>query len=48
MFGTYREIRGKEDICGFREMPEALAWLGLTEEPDVKLFTLLHPPIKED
>ena len=48
MFGTYREIRAKEDIRSFRKMPEALAWLGLTEEPDVKLFPLLNSPIQED
>ena len=48
MFGTYREIRGKEDIRSFKNMPDALAWLGLSAEPDPKLFPLLNPPAKKD
>ncbi len=44
MFGTLREFRGEHGIMIFREMSEAISWLGLAAEPDPELFALLKPP----
>ncbi len=41
MFGAYRENAGEQGIKLFREMKEALAWLALTEEADLNLFSNL-------
>ena len=41
MFGAYRENAGEQGIKLFRKMKEALAWLALTEEADLNLFSNL-------
>jgi hypothetical protein len=44
-FSTYRDLAGEPGIVIFREMPPALAWLGLAAEPDPGLFPKLNPPL---
>lgn len=34
LFATYREFESEKGVSVFREMKEALDWLGLSEEPD--------------
>lgn len=47
MFGIYRELGGEEGIMVFREMNTALGWLGLSAEPDPKLFADVGSPPDE-
>ncbi len=44
VFEAYRNLAGEKGISIFREMPGALSWLGLSAEPDTKLFTKLNLP----
>ena len=44
VFGTYRELAGEKGIVVFREMDDALHWLGLSTEPVASLFPALTPP----
>jgi hypothetical protein len=47
VFEAYRNLAGEKGITIFREMPGALSWLGLSAEPDPKLFTKLNIPTDE-
>jgi len=44
VFEAYRNLAGEKGISIFREMAGALSWLGLSAEPDPKLFTKLNLP----
>jgi hypothetical protein len=44
VFEAYRNLAGEKGITIFREMAGALSWLGLSAEPDRKLFTKLNLP----
>jgi hypothetical protein len=41
MFEIYREVAGEEGIMVFAEMQEAVSWLGLSAEPEARLFARL-------
>jgi len=47
VFEAYRNLAGEKGISIFREMAGALSWLGLSAEPDPKLFTRLNLPNNE-
>ena len=47
VFEAYRNLAGEKGINIFREMAGALSWLGLSAEPDRKLFTKLNLPSDE-
>src|SRR5882724_1470937 len=47
VFEAYRNLAGEKGISIFREMAGALSWLGLSAEPDPKLFTKLNLPNNE-
>ena len=44
VFGSYRHVEGEKGIKVFREMSDALRWLSLPSEPELKLFTNLYSP----